>query len=295
MAHPILMPMPGQMTEECTVVAWHKREGDEVRKGDVLFEIETDKSNMDVEAFDEGVVLRILVHDGQTVPVNTVCGYVGEPGEAVPAPRRGDGMETLRVAMPATEILAGAGGRIPRGPGSLAAEPPGGAAPPRRRRTPISPRAARVAAELAVDPSAVVGTGPGGRIVERDVLAAADAAARAATSTSERKASIEPSPEPAPPTLAIEADALELAARELVASLGIRGTGPDGYVTREDIELAVREQPRPLSRMRQVIAQRLTDSFTSTPHFAVTVAVDMTALLGVRDELRRGGADYSVT
>ena len=58
MAHPILMPKPGQMTEECTLVAWHKREGDEVKKGDVLFEIETDKSNMDVEAFEEGTLLK---------------------------------------------------------------------------------------------------------------------------------------------------------------------------------------------------------------------------------------------
>ena len=84
MAHPILMPKPGQMTEECTLVAWHKNEGDAVKKGDVLFEIETDKSNMDVEAFDDGVLLKIIAAEGQTVPVNTVCAYVGQPGEAIP-------------------------------------------------------------------------------------------------------------------------------------------------------------------------------------------------------------------
>ncbi len=84
MAHPILMPKPGQMTEECTLVAWHKREGDQVRRGDVLFEIETDKSVMDVEAFDDGILLRRLVEEGQTVPVNAICAYVGEAGEALP-------------------------------------------------------------------------------------------------------------------------------------------------------------------------------------------------------------------
>src|SRR5450759_1307978 len=84
MAHPILMPKPGQMTEECVLVAWHKNEGDVVKKGDVLFEIETDKSNMDVEAFEEGVLLKRVVEVGQTVPVNAVCAYVGEPGEAIP-------------------------------------------------------------------------------------------------------------------------------------------------------------------------------------------------------------------
>ena len=84
MAHAILMPKPGQMTEECTVIAWHKKEGDPVAKGDVLFEIETDKSAMEVEAFDSGVLLRIIAAEGAVVPVNTVCAYVGQPGEAIP-------------------------------------------------------------------------------------------------------------------------------------------------------------------------------------------------------------------
>ncbi|MGZ6273642.1 MAG: biotin/lipoyl-containing protein, partial [Candidatus Limnocylindrales bacterium] len=84
MAHPILMPKPGQMTEECTLVAWLKQPGDPVHRGDVLFEIETDKSNMDVEAFDEGVLLRTYVEVGQTVPVNSVVASGGEDGEAVP-------------------------------------------------------------------------------------------------------------------------------------------------------------------------------------------------------------------
>ncbi|MEW6225184.1 MAG: biotin/lipoyl-containing protein, partial [Chloroflexota bacterium] len=96
MAHAILMPRPGQMTEECTVIAWHKREGDPVHRGDVLFEIETDKSTMEVEAFDEGVLLRIVAPEGATVPVNAVCAWVGEAGEAVP-----DHGPAIAVAAPA--------------------------------------------------------------------------------------------------------------------------------------------------------------------------------------------------
>ena len=84
MARAILMPKPGQMTEECTLVAWHKSEGDVVSRGDVLFEIETDKSNMDVESFDEGVLLKRVVGEGETVPVNSVCAWVGVAGEVVP-------------------------------------------------------------------------------------------------------------------------------------------------------------------------------------------------------------------
>ena len=104
MVHSILMPKPGQMTEECVLVAWHKQEGDPVARGDVLFEIETDKAVMDVEAFDEGVLLKRCVEEGQTVPVNTVCAYVGEPGEAIPEDARAAGS----VAAGATPAVAAA-------------------------------------------------------------------------------------------------------------------------------------------------------------------------------------------
>ena len=78
MVHAVRMPKPGQMTEECTVIAWHKKEGDPVRRGDVLFEIETDKSTMEVEAFDAGTLLRRVVEEGATVPVNAVCAWIGQ-------------------------------------------------------------------------------------------------------------------------------------------------------------------------------------------------------------------------
>jgi pyruvate/2-oxoglutarate dehydrogenase complex dihydrolipoamide acyltransferase (E2) component len=112
MVHAILMPKPGQMTEECTVIAWHKKVGDPVTRGDVLFEIETDKSTMDVEAFDDGVLLKVIAAEGDVVPVNTVCAYVGQPDEAIertaveepPAERGGH--------LPAHRALAGAAGAV---------------------------------------------------------------------------------------------------------------------------------------------------------------------------------------
>ena len=84
MANPIRMPMPGQMTEECTVLQWFKAEGDTVSKGDPLFEIETDKSNMEIEAFDEGTLLRIDAPEGATVPVESIVAWIGQPGEDLP-------------------------------------------------------------------------------------------------------------------------------------------------------------------------------------------------------------------
>jgi pyruvate dehydrogenase E2 component (dihydrolipoamide acetyltransferase) len=259
MAHAILMPKPGQMTEECTVVAWHKREGDPVVRGDILFEIETDKSTMEVEAFDDGVLLRIVAPEGAVVPVNTVCGYVGTAGEEVPA-----GPPVAIGAATAPEVP---GNRAPAGapsptPGSATAPTPlvtaGAGAPPARTGTPspaarlaISPRARRLAAEVGLDPRSVAGSGPSGRIIERDVRRA-------------MKAVLSPHGEaaPAPPLPGAE----------------------DGE-----------DEPRPLSRLRRVIAERLTQSWTTIPHFSVTVTVDVTALLALRAELRTAGTSLTVT
>jgi pyruvate dehydrogenase E2 component (dihydrolipoamide acetyltransferase) len=260
MAHPILMPKPGQMTEECVLVAWHKREGDSVKKGDVLFEIETDKSNMDVEAFEEGVLLKRVVEEGETVPVNAVCAYVGEPGEAIP-----------EAAVPAAASV-----------GAPLAPAPATAIPLRLATTTtasllgtdvsghlrISPRASRLAADSGVDPRTIVGTGPEGRITERDVRAAVEAAAARASAAS------------AP----IGAPVVPVAPRP-AQSAPVPSSFEDGDESR----------PRQMSRMRRVIAERLTLSATTVPQFTVTVSVDMTRLLSLRTELKAAGTALTVT
>ena len=241
MPHAILMPKPGQATEECTVIAWHKREGDRVARGDVLFEIETDKSAMEVEAFDEGVLLRIVAGEGVTVPVNQVCAWVGQPGEAIPetpgpsAPAEAVAAPVVAVPGPVPVPIAAPVPAV--APASVIAPAPvlAGA------RLRISPRASRAAADAGLDPRTIVGTGPEGRITERDVVAAVAA------------------PLPAAVTVAGE------------------------------------EEPRPLSRMRRVIADRLTASWTTIPHFTVTVAVDVTRVLALRSELKAAGTNLTVT
>lgn len=247
MATPILMPRPGQMTEECTLQSWLKREGDPVHKGDVLFEIETDKSNMEIETFEEGVLLRILVPEGTTVPVNTVVAWIGQAGEAIPdeAPTP----EPERQPEPAPTPMS-----QPAPTPQPQAAPVAEAPEPTRRA--ISPRASRLAAELGIDPRSVTGTGPGGRIVERDIQSAA--ATRSASA---------PAQAPAP----------------AIASGTPVPSDPDAPA------------PEPLSRLRQVIAQRLTESVTTIPQFTVTVAVDMTGLVALRQDLRRDGSPISLT
>ncbi len=258
MAHPILMPKPGQMTEECLLVAWHKQVGDEVHRGDILFEIETDKSNMDVESFDDGVLLAQLVAEGQMVPVNTVCAYVGEAGEAIPA----------------ASTAPAAGGRRPDARAGRAARhrnpphrhrPPAAApaAPSRASRVAISPRASRLAAELGIDPRSVTGSGPDGRITERDIQAAHAAAGANSPAAATRVA---PGPTGATST----------AARP-------PATPPPG------LPIEGEDEPVPLSRMRRVIAERLTHSHTTIPAFTVTVAVDVTRLQALRQDLKLAG------
>src|SRR5512142_344726 len=84
MATPIIMPKFGQMTEESAIVEWLKKEGDKVAKGDILFTVETDKSVMEVESFEEGTLLKIVVKPGVNVPVQSTVGFLGKPGEPIP-------------------------------------------------------------------------------------------------------------------------------------------------------------------------------------------------------------------
>ncbi len=269
MARPILMPKPGQMTEECVIVAWHKGVGDAVHRGDVLFEIETDKSAMEVETFEEGVLLAIVVVEGQAAPVNSVCGWIGEAGEAVPdAPAA----PAPAVAAPAPAAAAAAPVPAAAVPAPVAPVAPVAPASPRpvaatniAGDVKISPRARRAAGQSGIDAGLVAGTGPGGRIVERDIVAAVAAGfARAAAS--------------APQATSASASARASAPRTV-------------QVAPVDGEAA----PKMMSRMRRVIAERLTSSWTSTPHFTVTVAADVTKLLALRAELKARGSSLTVT
>ena len=250
------MPMPGQMTEECTVLQWFKAEGDTVSKGDPLFEIETDKSNMEIEAFDEGTLLRIDAPEGATVPVEAIVAWIGQPGDELPDPVSPRRSAAAAQAEPAAATPAAPEPTPVPEPAAPAAAPAAASAstPASGKRMAISPRASRIAAELGVDPRSVTGTGPGGRIVERDVRAAAatPAAVAAASGSSAPSAVVPPPPS------------------------NVAGEGEK------------------LSRMRQTIARRLTEN-SSVPTFTVTVAVDMTDLLAMRAEIKAKHSPVSVT
>src|SRR4051794_36350875 len=170
MPHQVTMPMLGLTMEEGTITEWLKHEGDTVAKEEPLFVVETDKSAVEVPAPAAGVLSQIIVQVGQTVAVRTPIAVIAQPGEAVEAPPAS--------AAPAATPTAGASSGAPAAPAGAPARAMTAAAAPREAgaRQAVSPRARMVAKELGLDLTGVSGTGPDGRVVERDVRAAAAAA-----------------------------------------------------------------------------------------------------------------------
>lgn len=282
----IIMPRLSDTMEEGTLSRWLKREGDQIRKGDVVAEIETDKASMELEAYDEGPLTRILVQEGDTVPIGTPVAIIGEEAEAAPerAPERPPEKEP---AEPERAEEAPAPDEPTAGPPpdqaveTEAAPPPEraepAAPPPVRRgpggRLPTSPLARRIAREHGIDINTITGSGPGGRIVRADVeeaIARRDAARAAARPA-------EPAARPAEP-----------AAGRPVVHETEAPTLPE-----EDVEEV------PINRVRRLTAQRLTRSTQEAPHFYLTSVVDAEPLLAYRAELNAAlagrGPKISVT
>jgi pyruvate dehydrogenase E2 component (dihydrolipoamide acetyltransferase) len=288
MVKAVVMPKLGQSEETVTIVRWRKQVGDTVAKGDILFEIETDKAVLEVESFYEGTLLKIVAGEGVTVPVQATVAFVGDPGEpvpevvlppvlpkkaeasrpsAAPPPQRASGLERKLPSPLPPGIERGA---ISTGPAVTEAPP---AAEPQFFK--ISPRAAKLAKQSVINPTPIVGTGPGGRVVERDVRQYLEAQGYG--------------------RLRITPTAKKLAAREGIDLLSLGQKDDGSQIAVVDIKRVLAERPKPMSRMRQIIAQRLTESYTHAPHFFVTVSADVTELESLRAELKAQGTSYTLT
>ena len=271
MATPIIMPKFGQMTEESAIVEWRKKEGEKIAKGDILFTVETDKSVMEVESFEEGTLLKIVVAPGVNVPVQSTVGFLGKPGEAIPAvtapsPAAPKKAEPAPIAKSVAPTVAAVVAPMP-----VASAP---VAPVASSRFKISPRARTLAETAVINPRKITGTGPEGRVVEKDVQAYL-----AAKGYNQ---------------LRVTPSAKNLAAKEELDLLSI-APSEGGRIGVEDVQRAVAEKPKAMSKMRQIIAQRLQQSMVTAPHFFVTVEVDMTDLVVFRAELKAKGAPYTIT
>ena len=272
MATEIIMPVLGMTMESGIIVEWMKEEGDSVAEGEVLFNVETDKSVMEVEAKASGTLLKILHGPGDEVPIQQVIGYIGEAGEAiaeaVDAGDPGDG-DAATAATTTGTTAATTDGAADGTTGGVDGAAAGAATPGPSGRVKISPKARRHARDLGIAIEHIAGTGPGGRIVFSDVEAFAARTAAAAQA---------PAPAPATPAAASAPAAAPAAA------------GPGSK----------RVQRRaPLSGLRKVAATRLAESATTVPHFYLTMDVDMSRLTGLREQLiafgeKRGLARVSV-
>ena len=244
----ILMPALSPTMEEGTLAKWHVKAGDTVKSGDVIAEIETDKATMEVEAVDEGVVESILIPEGtEEVKVNTPIATLTGEGDSAASPPAAKTEPAQKAPAPAPAAKA-----------QPAPAPP--AAPPAAsqadgQRIFASPLARRLAQQANVDLAKVLGSGPHGRIIRRDVEGLQGAPAAA------------PAKAPAAPGAAAPA------APRQAQSLEQMGIAPGSY------DLI------PLDGMKKTIARRMTESFRDVPHFPLTIDLEIDQLLAARAKI----------
>ena len=277
MASEIHMPRLGWTMEEGAFGEWLKQDGEAVRTGDLLFTVEGDKATQEIEAFDSGI-LRIPPdgpQPGDMVRVGAVLGYVLQPGEVAPFENQ---QAQTPVATP----------NQPQ-PASFATSGPSQATPPsstahRPSSIPISPRARRIAKELGVDWTQLQGSGATGRIVERDIRAAAQEAVTLRVRAT-----------PIAQRMAQEAgiDLAELARQQGIDKIE-RGHVEAAIAARTPVptvpgatEGVVSEgETIPVTRIRRLIAQRMADSAHTTAPVTLTTEADATELVALREQLK---------
>ncbi len=254
---PIFIDMPrlSDTMEEGTLIKWSAKVGDKVAASSVIGDVETDKATMELQVFDEGTIAKLLIEGGSTVPVGTVIAILAAPGESI---------EDAAKAAPPAAASAPVAKKEEAAPATAAAAPVAAAAAQvSLDDLKISPLAKKIAAQQQVNLSGVEGSGPGGRIIRRDVLKAAVGADRelSVRNDSLRVENARSAPQPAP-----------------VAAL-------TGTLETKSI---------PLSNMRKTIAKRLVESKQTVPHFQVSVAVRMDALMTTRAQLASQNIKFSV-
>ena len=271
MAIEIKIPIPDQTTEEVRIVAWIRSIGDAVKKGDVILEIETDKAVMEVESVGDGVLLKQLVEADDMVPVGQVIGFIGQAAEEI----ADDGTEPAK---------ADKGGSRPdeKTPANSNLT---------RKDISATPLAGKIAEKTGIDLENIKGTGAHGKIVRKDVeLNSSDSMSSGALLHNDR--------------LFASPNAKRLAAELGMDINAVVGTGPNGRITGKDVTELAKNKPsqdyslatgKPLpgtevklTKMRRAIGINLQNSSRDTPHFNVTMSIDMTRAMKVRAELNKG-------
>ena len=275
------MPQMGYDMHEGTVVRWLKAEGDEVQVGEPIAEIETDKAVVEFESTAAGVLSKVLVQEGTSVPVGDPIGIVGAAGEEVAAEDDADEPAAEAESVPVAETAP---------PPAEPIEPAPAPEPPQAEAQVLdagefraSPVARRIAQERGIDLSQVPGTGPGGRITREDVLSFEPPAA------SEEAPAAEVPEEGPVAEVPEETLTAEVAEEEPTAE--VMEELPVAEVTEEAPAAEAPEAPADeaetivLTRMRQQIARVTVKSKTEIPHFYVSADIDMTEAMSLRSQI----------
>ncbi|MBO0935247.1 pyruvate dehydrogenase complex dihydrolipoamide acetyltransferase [Fibrella sp. HMF5335] len=282
----IRMPKMSDTMTEGTIVAWHKKEGDAVKSGDVLAEVETDKATMDLEAYEEGTLLYIGVKEGEAVAVDAVIAVVGEKGAnfKVLLDGKGGGDAASSAPAPASAPASGPANESGSASGNDTAEQNPQADVPANAATDLSyagasenghdangrlkasPLAKAIADQKGIDLKQIHGTGPEGRIVKADVESfnpqTAPQAKPAAPAQPAAPAPAAPAPQPA-----------QSAPAPAIPPVQPTPVAAGDY---EDI---------PLTQMRKTIARRLSESLFTAPHFYLTMEITMDKAMALRGQV----------
>ena len=256
------MPKMGYDMREGTVVRWHKREGETVARGEVIADIETDKATVEFEAYTGGVMQRLVAQEGIPVPVGEAIAVIGDPAEEIAAVSTPTAAAATVTAAPAPAIVADSVSQANPSPVPAGAE----------GEVRASPIARRLARERGIDLAQVTGTGPGGRIVEKDILgytpaAAPDLAAGVAA----------PAAAPAEWILASPL-ARRLARERGIALAQVAGSGPGGRVVARDVpEYAVPVTPEVTEEIIPAAAEPMAEVAAEIIPAAVDLAADVAA------------------
>ena len=274
MATELLMPKLGLTMTEGTIDEWKKKVGDPVAKGEIVYSVATDKLTNDVESEVDGILLKILVPEGETVPCKTVVGWIGAVGEAVPG----------------AEAAVPAGGEAPA-PEAVAVS---GLAPAARsigEYVPATPYAKKLAREKGIDLAAVPASGYKGVIVARDIVNFKPVPA--AETPTEEKTKSSPLAEKIAADLGIDLAEVKTAHGRVLAEDILK------YLenTREKAEsdAGEREEVKPMSGMRKAIAKNMLNSVQTSPTVTFNLSIDMTEMKHYREQLKAEEIKVSYT
>ena len=288
----VVMPQMGVSVSEGTVTRWLKQAGETIELDEPLLEISTDKVDTEVPSPGQGVVAEIRVQEGETVEVGTVLAVIAPEGSAIaetppepsapaaPEPEAVTPSEPLAEETPAVSDAAppAAQAPAPSAP-SAPAEPAGNG------RTFVSPVVARIAAEHGVDPSTIPGTGQGGRVTKKDILAFIESGAQAAPAAPPEPVTPAPA-EAAPPAPAEPAAPVPPTAAPTPTPAPVPAAPPPP-VPVASAATPVGEVEEPMNAMRRGIAEHMRRSLDTAAHVTSAIEVDMSRVVAAREKLKK--------